>query len=226
MLETILVAGATGGVGRSVLRKLLERGLTVRGLVRDTSKTRPIFNVNVDFMIADVRDKDSLREAMQGGGKLICAIGAKPPLKADNGPEQVDYEGVRNLVEVAKIVGIDHFVLVSCLGVTQSEHPFNQTFNNVLTWKLRGEDVLRASGIPYTIVRPGGLTDDLGMAGIEFSQGDQISGRISREDVAEVCVQALEQPAARNVTFEIAASSEQPPTDWAAVFTGLVKNSA
>lgn len=221
MTGIILVVGAMGGIGRSVTRKLVENGERLRALVRDTSQTRPVFGNRVDFVLADLRDKESLIPAFEGVDRVICVAGAKPPLKPDNAPEQVDYGGVRTLVELAQSGGIEHVVLVSSVGVTQPSHPLNAMFGNVLQWKLRGEDTLRASGVPYTIVRPGGLTDDHGGKGIQFAQGDTLSGRICREDVAEVCVQALSEPEARGVTFEIVESSDPHPIDWRTVFATM-----
>ena len=81
---------------------------------------------------------------------------------------------------------------------------------------------MRESGLVYTIVRPGGLTD--GPGGIyllEAGQGDQISGMICREDVARVCLEALELPAARNVTFEIIQTPQKGQVIWAELFNGL-----
>jgi len=106
--------------------------------------------------------------------------------------------------------------------VTHEDHYLNKAFDNVLKWKLKGEQVLRTSGIPYTIVRPGGLTDeDGGQHEILFKQGDKDGGLITRADVARVCVAALEIPAARNKTFEVINGSTPPAKDWQTLFAGL-----
>ena len=116
---------------------------------------------------------------------------------------------------------MEHFVLVSSCAVTKPDHPLNK-FGQVLTWKLKGEDVLRASGLAYTIVRPGGLTNEPGgQSALVIDQGDRLNGMISRADVAEVCVQALQQPNARNTTFEVVQAQGAPVDDWAALFATL-----
>ncbi|MBD2346922.1 CIA30 family protein [Anabaena subtropica] len=106
------------------------------------------------------------------------------------------------------------FVLVSSAGVTRPGRPginldeeppavrLNDQLGGILTWKLKGEDSLRGSGIPYTIIRPCALTEEAGGKELIFEQGDNIRGKISREDVAELCVQALQQKVC-NVTFEV-----------------------
>ncbi|HLO84084.1 MAG TPA: CIA30 family protein [Nostocaceae cyanobacterium] len=110
---------------------------------------------------------------------------------------------------------LPQFILVSAAGVTRPGRPginldeeppavrLNDQLGGILTWKLKGEDSLRNSGIPYTIIRPCALTEEAGGKELIVEQDDNIRGKISREDVAELCVQALKQPQARNLTFEV-----------------------
>jgi uncharacterized protein YbjT (DUF2867 family) len=87
---------------------------------------------------------------------------------------------------------------------------------------------VRASGVPYTIVRPGGLTDKPGgQSGVRLEQGDKGTGFIPRGDVARVCVAALKSLAARNRTFELySAPSAGPDMDWEAAFGKLAADEA
>lgn len=228
MPKKILVAGATGGVGRAVVAKLLERKMPVRVLAREAMRAREIFSPKVEIVPADATKPDSLKGLFSDVHAVICTIGAKAPYGPDS-PQNVDYEGVVHLVEAAKAAHIAHFVLVSSIGVTQPNHRLNQMFNNVLNWKLKGEDALRGSGLTYTIVRPGGLGDvPGGRKALKFAQGDNISGRVSRADVAEICLQALNHMEARQVTFEVIETEGNPPVEdnqWAALFDGLQKDS-
>ena len=107
------------------------------------------------------------------------------------------------------------FVMVSSAGVTRPGRPginleeeppavrMNDQLGGILTWKLKGEDYLRSSGIPYTIIRPCALTEEPGGKALIFDQGDNIKGKVSREDIAEICVQALEESKYYNLTFEV-----------------------
>ncbi|WIA33798.1 hypothetical protein OEZ86_006910 [Tetradesmus obliquus] len=130
------------------------------------------------------------------------------------------------------------FVHVSSAGVTRPNRPginvdqeppavkLNDALGGLLTYKLAGEDALRSSGLPYAIVRPTALTEEPAGAPLEIDQGDVIKGKISREDVAGLCVSLLQQPAATGVTFEIKSTvpfsqpwaPETPAAarDWAA----------
>ncbi|KAK2438284.1 hypothetical protein P8452_34000 [Trifolium repens] len=107
------------------------------------------------------------------------------------------------------------FVHVGSAGVTRPERPgldlskqppavrLNKELDYILTFKLKGEDLIRESGIPYTIVRPCALTEEPAGADLIFDQGDNITGKISREEVARMCVAALESPYACDKTFEV-----------------------
>ncbi|CAL2252045.1 unnamed protein product [Prunus armeniaca] len=107
------------------------------------------------------------------------------------------------------------FVHVGSAGITRPDRPgldlskqppavhLNKELDFILTFKLKGEDLIRESGIPYTIVRPCVLTEELAGADLIFDQGDNITGKISREEVAQICVAALESPYASGKTFEV-----------------------
>ena len=99
---------------------------------------------------------------MRGVDYVVSALGSSGQRDPENRPELVDYGGVKALAEAARSAGAKQFVLVSSIGVTHPDHPLNHTLDNVLQWKLRGEQAVRATGLPYTIVRPGVLTNDPG----------------------------------------------------------------
>lgn len=140
-------------------------------------------------------------------------------------------------VETIKAYGgeiLPQFVLVSSAGVTRPNRPginleeeppavrMNEQLGGILTWKLRGEDSLRASGRPYTIIRPCALTEEIGVQQLIFDQGDNIKGKVSRDSVAELCIQALEQPKAYNVTFEVKTEeSNNISNNWENLFASL-----
>jgi uncharacterized protein YbjT (DUF2867 family) len=109
------------------------------------------------------------------------------------------------------------------MGVTHADHPLNKMFDNILVWKLKGEDALRASGVPYTVVRPGGLRNSpAGQTALTALQGDpKVNGQVSRADVAAICVAALGNKAAQGKTFEVIGADGAPPSDWTAFFAAL-----
>ena len=222
--KTVLVVGATGRTGTAVVAQLLVDGYKVRALVRDPVKGKAAFGDQVSYAVGDVTEPTTLTTAMQGADAVISAIGAKGK-EGPSRPETIDYEGVKNLAAAASAAGVKQFVLVSSRGVTQKDHPLNRMFGDVLKWKLKGENALRASGVPYTIVRPGGLTNEpAGQSAFVIEQGDRVlTGQttMARPDLATICVQALRYPEALNRTFETDTVPGSPMTDWRSVFGKL-----
>ncbi|MEN9213739.1 MAG: NAD(P)H-binding protein [Gloeomargarita sp. DG02_4_bins_56] len=211
-----LVAGATGATGRRIVAELLRREMPVRAGVRDLAKGRQMLPPSVELVAIDVTEPRSLRAAVADCTVLLCATGARPSWNVTE-PWAVDCCGTQNLVDVAKVAGIDHFVLVSSLCVSQLFHPLN-LFWFILYWKKQAELYLQNSGLNYTIVRPGGLLNDPIPGGLVIQGADTLfEGRIPRQQVARVCVEALYQPAARQKIVEIITRPEQPespPEVW------------
>lgn len=159
--------------------------------------------------------------------------------QAKNSPAIADGQGVKNLIEAAKNLSVQRFVMVSSLGIERKDNfPFNLlNAYGVLDAKQAAEQSLRDSGLQYTIVRPGRLIDgpytsyDLntlikastdGKQGVVLGRGDQLLGQTSRKDVAAVCVECLQNPATENTTFEIINQGERPAVvDWSKLFTEL-----
>ena len=158
-----------------------------------------------------------------------------------------EYDGALNpafnpggfALEVASIQAyggetLPQFVLISSAGVTRPGRPginldeeppavrLNDQLGGILTWKLRGEESLKASGIPYTIIRPCALTEAAGGKELIFEQGDNIKGKVSRDDVAEICVRAIKEPKASYLTFEVKESEIIANNlDWKNLFSSL-----
>jgi len=219
--DLVLVAGATGRTGNRVVSELLAHGDRVRAFVRDADDAREKLGADIDYAVGDVRQRETIDAALDGVTAIISAIGAGRE-DPSNGPEFVDYGGTKNLVEAAADAGLEHFVVISSAGVTHEDHVLNKMFNNVLIWKFKGEEVVRNSGVTYTIIRPGGLTDKAGgEKEIVFEQGDNASGMIPRADLARVCVASLIYPEARNRTFELVGTDGPFTDDLQSQFAGL-----
>ncbi len=246
--DKILVAGATGGVGQLVVAKLLAKDLSVRALTRTRSKAESMFEGKVEIIEGDIRYPNTLAEATQDINYIICCTGttAFPSLRWDfvnlfqpaNSPEAVDGEGVKNLLAAAP-QDLKRFVFVSSAGVLRKDElPYNilNAFG-VLDAKLMGEKAIIASGLPYTIVRPGRLIDgpytsyDLntllraktdGKKAVKIKLGDDLNGEASRVDVANTCVESLFYDITINKAFSIANEGERHnSTNWEQLFTTM-----
>lgn len=212
-----LVAGATGETGQRIVKELVESNIPVRGLVRNLEKAKTLLPPETELVLGDVLKPDSLRDAVGDCTVLLSATGASPSLDP-TGPYQVDYQGTKNLIAVAKEKNIEHFVMVSSLCVSRFFHPLN-LFWLVLFWKKQAEADLQKSGLTYTIVRPGGLKNEDTPDAVVMSKADTLfEGSIPRTKVAKVSVAALTQAEAKNKVVEIVAKPEVSSRSWEELF--------
>lgn len=137
----VFVAGATGETGRRIVQELRGRNISVRALVRDIQKAKTILPDEVELVEADVTNYQSLHTALGDSTVILCATGAKPSFDPTT-PYKVDYEGTKNLVNLAKTKGIERFILVSSLCVSQFFHPLN-LFWLILVWKKQAEEYIQ-----------------------------------------------------------------------------------
>eukprot|EP00884_Botryococcus_braunii_P012021 jgi/Botrbrau1/2081/Bobra.0047s0042.2 len=246
---TVLVAGATGGVGQIVTAKLLERGYKVKALCRNREKAGLVLTGmdNLELVVADLRDPSTLNGTFQGVDAVACCTGttAFPSnrWKDNNGPEQTDYHAVRHLV-AATPRNVKRFILTTSAGIDrQKQIPFSiLNLFGVLKWKLEGEKVLQESGIPFTILRPSRLTDgpytsyDLNTLlkstsgsrqDVKLSPRDDQIGEASRIAVAEAIVQALTSPSTVNQKISLMSTEGEGPGQdkekWEELFQKIVQ---
>ena len=142
----------------------------------------------------------------------MIATGARPSIDLA-GPLKVDALAMRDQIAACKAVGLQRVVLVSSLCAGRWLHPLN-LFGLILVWKRLGEQWLEQSGLAWTIVRPGGLSEDDSRAereGIVYTDADQQeSNSIPRRLVARICLDALATPTSIGHIIEVTSSSEQP----------------
>ena len=157
--------------------------------------------------------------ALNGCDALLIATGARPSIDLA-GPLKVDALAIRDQITACRRAGVKRVVLVSSLCSGRLFHPLN-LFGLILIWKRLGEQWLEASGLSWTIVRPGGLKEaeeHLEREGIRFSgPNKQESSSIPRRLVAQVCLDALELQAAVGRILEITSGEDVPKqtlADW------------
>jgi uncharacterized protein YbjT (DUF2867 family) len=214
----VLVVGATGRTGRLIVADLVDRAVHVRALVRDADKGREVLPAEVSQFIGDVRHPETLAAPIAGADAMIIATCSSPEHRND--AETVDYFGTLHLVEQASEANVGTILFVSSIHASRPEH-YQDVEPTSLGWKAKAEEVVRGSGIPYTIVRPGWLTDGSPGASLTLSQGDMAEGRISRADLADVCVQLLYLTDARAKTLEVVAAPAGEGSDLASAVTAL-----
>jgi uncharacterized protein YbjT (DUF2867 family) len=221
--KTVLVVGATGSIGRPVVEVALEQGYTVRALVRDRAKARK-FSKEVQVIDGDVTRPETLSPAVECIDAVVFTLGSDGQGKI--GAETIDYGGVRNVLTAlgSKKVRI---ALMTSIGVTNRSSSYNRS-TEAHDWKRRSERLVRASGMPYTIVRPGWF-DYNGPCEhrLVFLQGDKRhtgtpkDGAIARRQIAEVLVKSLASASACGKTLELIAAEGAAQPDMEPLFAAL-----
>ena len=224
MDSPIAVIGGTGRVGRLVTRRLLARGETVRVIGRSIQRARRHMPAQAQYFTADVRDPGTLRTPLHGCAAVVYAVEPGTDAAGPDSPESTLHGGVRHVLDVlgAAAPAGPHFVLVSQRHVTRRDHPMN-AYGRMLDWRLAGEDAVRSSGLPYTVIRPGWLTDEPGHGVLPLELGAVGDGYVARAHVAEACVRVIDSPTAHGGTFEMRseAGPDSGPVPWDELFTGL-----
>ena len=211
-MKRIAVTGASGKTGWRIVEEARRRGWAVTAILRPGSEV-PEGLKGADLVRLELSDGAALKQALQGCDALVIATGARPSVDL-LGPLKVDALAMPPQIEACRAAGVKRVVLVSSLCSGRLLHPLN-LFGLILVWKRVGERWLAESGLEWTVVRPGGLKETeagIEAEGIVFSGPDQQeSNSIPRRLVAQVCLDALETPAAIGRILEVTSSRDQPP---------------
>jgi uncharacterized protein YbjT (DUF2867 family) len=199
--KNVLVAGANGTTGRIIIN-LLKASKTYQpiAMVRKQDQKDHFEKQGVLTVLADL--EEDLSHAVKNADKIIFAAGSK-----GKNIIGVDQEGAKSLIDVAKDAGVEKFVMLSSMG---ADNPaVSNDLEDYLRAKQNADDHLRSSGLNYSIVRPGHLTDQDGTGKIQLKETLKIEGRISRADVAKTLVETLGNDVKQKQIFEI-LSGEVP----------------
>ena len=186
-MEKILIVGATGDTGKRVI-EILRNSQSFKpvAMVRKEEQKEIFEDMEIETVLADL-EKD-VDHALEGMDKIIFAAGSG----GNTGDEKtiaVDQNGAIKIIDAAKKAGIKKFIMLSSMGADDpSSHPTLKTY---LEAKKKADEHLIESGLPYTILRPGALNDDLGLAKVKLAEKLNQQGEISRDDVAFLLVMSL-----------------------------------
>lgn len=223
--ELVLVTGASGQSGKPTIKLLKEQGYRVRAMVREASKGEGLGADEV--VVADVVKADTLPPAMKGVDYVISTVSTG---RGGQTSEQLEFHGIANTAKAAKEAGIKQFVLMSSMnaGNPDMSQFLNAKMDKLLIWKGEGEKALRATGLPYTIVRPGGLHRgecQPNKVGLKIALDDGVSiAPVCRADVAEVMVFALGNKDALGKTFQVQSDTGAQPLAWKSLIAKLPKD--
>ena len=229
MSQPILVAGATGQLGRVIVQKLLSAGLPVRALARNLAKLAPLGEVGAQIAPVDMLDLPKLTDACRGVSDIIATANNNMG-KGAASPMRVDLTAYQNLCAAARNTGVRRIIFISFRGATPDE------FVDIFRLKWLIEDAIRRSQVPYVILRPSAFTDiwvdELLAAGIRkkgvatiFGDGSHAANYISVNDVAEFAMRVAQRPEVANEVIDIGGPSDKTLNDLASLLEARFQSS-
>jgi len=195
--KNVLVAGANGTTGKIIINLLKEsEHYRPIAMVRKQEQKDYFEKENVSTVMAEL--EGDLSHALKNADKVIFAAGSK-----GKNVIGVDQEGAKKLIDAAKNAGVGKFVMLSSLGADNPS--VSDALEDYLKAKQNADNYLKVSGLNYSIVRPGALTDEGSTGKIQLKEKLEKQGSISRADVAKTLVEVLEDEIMKNQVFEIIA---------------------
>jgi uncharacterized protein YbjT (DUF2867 family) len=195
----VLVAGANGQIGQYIVRMLAEEGHEVRAMIRDEDQAQGLRELGGEPVVADLEGE--VAHTVEGCDAVIFSAGGGPGSGAEK-KETIDRGGAIKLVDAAREHGARRYVMVSAIGAADPEAG-SEAMQPYLFAKAQADQALQESGLDYTIVRPGSLTDEAGTGTVEAAPSLSRRGQIPREDVARTLVVTLEKENTFGKTFEV-----------------------
>lgn len=202
---TVVLIGGTGMLGGAIAEELVARGEHVRALVRSGKRAARLRALGIDLEVGDMLDQRALRRALRDA-RAIITTAQGDPLRRKQPMRRIDGQGNQQLIGIAREMHVPQFVFVSALKADEGAAKVPQ-----LAYKYAAEQVLQASGVGYTIIRPSSFQETFGdgfapfkrmieTTGIGMTLG---SGRgkhsfVAIRDVARATVLALHAPEAHN----------------------------
>jgi uncharacterized protein YbjT (DUF2867 family) len=219
-----LVTGATGSLGRRIVRQLRDKEIPVRAFVRLLSRYEELEHRGAEVFIGDLRDDRDLEKACRGVEYIISAHGSGGDAQA------LDYRANIELIDRAKANQVKHFVFISVLGVGRGYEDAP-----VFKAKREVEKYLMSSGLNHTILRPSGFSNNLlplaerfRETGIYLAIGDtkNRSSIVSTDDLAKIAIASPTTEGAKNQIFCVGGPDILKREDIPRIFSRLFKREA
>lgn len=199
----VAIAGGHGRIALLLGKRLAEEGHGVLGLIRNPEHEADLHAAGIEPVLRDLEGDDDIGAAVGGADAVVFAAGAGPGSGSER-KRTMDLGGAVKLIDAAKSEGIRRYLMVSSRGAGNPPPPLGEddVFGEYLRAKAAADGALEASGLEYTIVRPGGLTDDPPTGRVELGTGFD-RGEIPRADVAAVLHACLFLPHTIDWTFDV-----------------------
>jgi nucleoside-diphosphate-sugar epimerase len=195
----VVIVGGHGKIAMRLEKILAERGDSPRGIIRKTEQADDLEKIGAEPIVLDIENVDDINDAFAGADAVVFAAGAGP----GSGPARkltVDYGGAVKSVDAAIAKEIRRFVIVSSINADHPER-WSEEMKPYFEAKADADEFVADSGLDYTIVRPGRLTDDPGTGKVSVNGGG--SGSVARDDVALVLAEVLRADNAIGKAFDL-----------------------
>ncbi|GGM18434.1 putative sugar epimerase YhfK [Paraliobacillus quinghaiensis] len=208
----VLVVGANGQIGRHLVDFIQDSGKQARAMIRKEEQASYFIDKDAETAVVDLeRSVEEIAEAAKGVDAVVFTAGSGPHTGKDK-TILVDLDGAIKTMEAAEMAGVKRFVLVSSFDTrreTWLDAP--EGFKPYAAAKYYADVWLKSSDLDYTLVHPGGLTNDQGTGKVEAASEVE-RGKIPREDVARVIINCLEEESTIGKEFQV-VSGDQPIED-------------
>jgi nucleoside-diphosphate-sugar epimerase len=202
----VAIAGGRGKIAMLLASELLQNGHTVSGLIRNPDQRSELEEAGVRPIVCDLEGDDDVAAAVRGSDAVVFAAGAGPGSGAER-KRTMDLGGAVKLIDAAKAEGISRYLIVSSIGAGNPPAEGGDVFGEYLRAKGEADRALAESGLDYTIVRPGHLTDEPPTGSVAL--GDDVEGgEIPRADVAAVLAASLHAENTIGKTFGLVSGSK------------------
>ncbi len=205
----VAIAGGHGKIGLRLGRLLATEGHRVRGLIRNPNQAEDLRAVGVEPVLCDLEGAADVSKAVRGADAVVFAAGAGPGSGAER-KWTMDLGGALKLIEAAKDEGIGRYLMISARGAANPPAAGGQVYGEYLRAKAEADRALIESGLDYTIVRPGRLTDDPSTGRVKVGSSIE-RGEVSRADVAAAMVATLPAENTIGKTFELVSGDTPIP---------------
>ena len=200
-MSHIVIAGGHGQIALRLAALLSARGDHVCGLIRNPDHEGDVRATGARPIVADMEALDDIADLVEGVNAVVFAAGAGP----GSGPERkrtVDLGAAVKLLDGARRTGVRRYLMISAMGAADPAAG-SEAMRPYLEAKAQADAALAASDLEWTIVRPGGLTDESGTGRIEVAPALGRRGTVTRDDVAAVLVGCLDEPRTVRATFDL-----------------------
>lgn len=198
----VLIVGANGHIGRRLITQMSSGPHQIQAMIRSPAQASELRELGADTIVIADLEKD-VQPALDGCDAVIFTAGSG----GKGGPERtdaVDRDGAIAVIDAAQKAGVERFVMVSSMGADAPDKGPDDLQHYLLA-KQAADRHLCESGLRYTIVRPGALTDEQGSGSVDTATHLGRQGNISRDDVAAVLLQVLEASNTEGKHFEVLA---------------------